>query len=351
MNNMKKIIIVLVITFSIAVIFKSYVNSETYSKAGYKGGLPKVGATIYKYDDEFMSYIRNAMENDAYGRIALNMNDSQNDQIIQLQQVDEMISKGVKALAINLVDPKAAQVVINKAKTANLPIIFFNKEPEASVLNSYDKVWFVGTDSKESGILQGKMIVDLWNQNKSSWDKNQDGKLSYVLLKGEPGHPDAEARTKYALDEIKKAGISVEELAGGTAMWDAAKAKEKMDGWILKFNERIEFVISNNDVMALGALDSLEKAGYLSENKFIPVVGADAIPDAVKRIKEGTMVGTILNDANNQGKAIIDLVTNAANGKNILSGTSWKINNNKYIRIHYVTITKDNTDVAEQAYK
>jgi len=351
MNNMKKIIIVLAMSFIIAAIFKGCENSGTYSKTGYKGGLPKVGVAIYKYDDEFMSYIRNSMENDAYGRIALNMNDSQNDQSTQLQQVDEMISKGARALAINLVDPKAAQAVINKAKTANLPIIFFNKEPEASVLNSYDKVWFVGTDSKESGILQGKMIVDLWNENKNKWDKNKDGKLSYVLLKGEPGHPDAEARTKYALDEIKKASIPVEELAQASAMWDAAKAKDKMDGWISKFNDRIEFVISNNDVMALGALDSLEKAGYLSGNKFIPVVGIDAIPDAAKKIKEGIMVGTVLNDANNQGKAIIDLVTNAANGKNVVSGTSWKITNNKYVRIPYVTIIKDNIDVAEQAYK
>jgi len=291
------------------------------------------------------------MENDAYGRIALNMNDSQNDQNIQLQQIDEMISKGARALAINLVDPKAAQAVINKAKAANLPIIFFNKEPESSVLNSYDKVWFVGTDSKESGILQGKMIADLWNENKNKWDKNKDGILSYVLLKGEPGHPDAEARTKYALDEIKKAGIPVEVLAEATAMWDAAKAKDKMDGWISKFNDRIEFVISNNDVMALGALDSLEKVGYLSENKFIPVVGIDAIPDASKKIKAGTMVGTILNDASSQGKAIIDLITNAANGKNVVSGTSWKVTNNKYVRIPYVTITKDNIDVADQAYK
>ena len=351
MNNIKKIIMVLAMSFIIAAIYRGFVNTGNYTKTGYKGNLPKVGAAIYKYDDEFMSFIRNSMENDAYGRIALNMNDSQNDQNIQLKQIDDMISKGVRALAINLVDPKAAQAVINKAKAADLPIIFFNKEPEAKVLNSYDKVWFVGTDSKESGILQGKMIVDLWNENKSKWDKNKDGKLSYVLLKGEPGHPDAEARTKYALDEIKKAGIPVEELAEATAMWDAAKAKDKMDGWISKFNDRIEFVISNNDVMALGALDSLEKAGYLSEKKFIPVVGIDAIPDAVKKIKTGTMVGTILNDANNQGKAIIDLITNVANGKNVVSGTSWKITNNKYVRIPYVTIIKDNVDVAEQAYK
>ncbi|WP_253199277.1 galactose ABC transporter substrate-binding protein [Clostridium tagluense] len=351
MNNMKKIIIVLAMAFIIVAIFKGCVSRDTYSKTGYKGKLPKVGAAIYKYDDEFMSYIRNSMENDAYGRIALNMNDSQNDQNIQLQQVDEMILKGARALAINLVQPKAAKAVINKARAANLPVIFFNKEPDAAVLNSYDKAWFVGTDSKESGILQGKMIVDLWNENKSKWDKNQDGKLSYVLLKGEPGHPDAEARSKYALDEIKKAGITVEELEQATAMWDDAKAKEKMDGWISKFNDRIEFVISNNDVMALGALDSLEKAGYLSEKKFIPVVGIDAIPTAIKKIKEGTMVGTILNDASSQGRAIIDLVTNAANGKNIVNGTSWKITNDKYVRIPYVTIIKDNIDVAEQAYK
>lgn len=315
MSNIRKIINSLIISIIIVPFFAGCANSVTYSKNEYKGNLPKVGVAIYKYDDEFMSYVRNSMENDAYGRVALNMNDSQNDQNIQLKQVDEMISMGVRALAINLVDPKAAQAVLNKAKAAKLPIIFFNKEPAAAVLNSYDNAWFVGTDSKESGILQGKMIVDLWNKNKLKWDKNHDGKLTYVLLMGEPGHPDAVARTKYALDEIRKAGIPVQELAEATAMWDSAKAKDKMDGWISEFNDRIEFVISNNDDMALGALDSLEKAGYLTGNKFIPVVGIDAIPDAVKKIKDGSMAGTVLNDANNQAKAIIDLATNAASGK------------------------------------
>ncbi|MEF2114686.1 MULTISPECIES: galactose ABC transporter substrate-binding protein [Clostridium] len=350
MKNIKKNIIVFIL-ISVVFIFIWYIYNNASSKVGYKTDLPKVGAAIYKYDDEFMSYILNSMEDESYGKVALNVNDSQNDQNIQLRQVDEMISNGVRAIAINLVDPKAAQIVINKAKAWDLPVIFFNKEPESSVLNSYNKAWFVGTDSKEAGILQGKMIVDLWNQNKSKWDKNHDGKLSYVLLKGEPGHPDAEARSKYALDEIKKAGIPVEKLDEATAMWDAAKAKDKMDAWISKFNNKIEFVISNNDVMALGAIDSLEKAGYLSGNKFIPVVGIDAIPAAIKKIKEGKMVGTVLNDANSQGKAIIDLVANVAKGKNIFSGTSWRGNSDKSVRIHYVIIIKDNVDEAEQAYK
>ncbi|HEY9849847.1 MAG TPA: galactose/glucose ABC transporter substrate-binding protein MglB [Leptolyngbyaceae cyanobacterium] len=314
-------------------------------------GLPKIGVTIYKYDDSFMSYVRRIIETNAQGKATLLMNDSQNDQAKQIEQVDTAISRGVKALAINLVDPNAATTVIDKAKRANLPIVFFNKEPETSVLKSYDKAWFVGTESKEAGILQGKMIVSLWKQNKAKWDKNRDGKIQYVLLKGEPGHLDAEARTKYAIEEIKQAGIQVEQLAIDTAMWDAAKATDKMDAWISKYGNKIEFVISNNDGMALGALASLEKAGYFKGDKFMPVVGVDAIPQALIEIKEGKILGTILNDAKNQGKATLDLAINAALGKDIVAGTQWKLDTNKAVRVPYVAITKDNLNLAEEAYK
>lgn len=313
--------------------------------------LTKIGVTIYKYDDNFMSYVRRTLETNANGKATLLMNDSQNDQAKQLEQIDTLISRGVKSLAVNLVDPNSATTVIGKAKRANLPVVFFNKEPEASVLKSYDKVWFVGTESKEAGILQGKMIVDLWNKNKPKWDKNRDGKMQYVLLKGEPGHPDAEARTKYAIDEIKKAGIQVEQLAIDTALWDAAKATDKMEAWISKYGNKIEFTIANNDGMALGALASLEKAGYFKGDKFMPIVGVDAIPEALIKIKEGKIIGTILNDAKNQGKATLDLALNAALGKDIVAGTQWNLDANKAVRVPYVAITKDNLKVAEEAYE
>lgn len=325
--------------------------AEKPAEGAASSALPKIGATIYKYDDNFMSYVRRSVEAGAKGKAELMMNDSQNDQAKQGEQVDTMISKGVKSLAINLVDPKAAQGIVDKAKKANLPVIFFNKEPESAVLKGYDKAWYVGTESKEAGILQGKLVVDQWNKNKDKWDKNKDGKISYVLLKGEPGHPDAEARTKYVIDEIKKAGIQVEELALDTAMWDAAKATDKMDAWNAKFGDKIEFVIANNDGMALGALASLEKAGYYKGDKFMPLVGVDAIPEVLAKIKEGKIVGTILNDAKNQGKATVDLAINAANGKDPVAGTSWKLDDNKSVRVPYVAITKDNVAFGEEAYK
>ncbi|MBS4192094.1 galactose/glucose ABC transporter substrate-binding protein MglB [Bacillus sp. FJAT-49705] len=318
-----------------------------------KGGdkLPAVGATIYKFDDNFMSYVRRAMEAASEGKINLMLNDSQNDQAKQIEQVDTLIAKGAKSLAINLVDPKAAQTIIDKAKAKDIPVIFFNKEPDSSVLQGYEKAYYVGTTSSESGVIQGEMIAKAWEANIEKYDKNGDGKIQYVLLKGEPGHPDAEARTTFAVNTIKEKGIEVEELAMDTAMWDATKATEKMDAWIAKFNEQIEFVIANNDGMALGAIASLEKAGYFSGDKFMPVVGVDAIPEALDMIEKSKMFGTVLNDATNQGKATIDLATNAANGKDVLEGTDWTLDDSRAVRVPYVEVTIDNIQVGKDAYK
>ncbi|MGL6105953.1 galactose/glucose ABC transporter substrate-binding protein MglB [Romboutsia sp.] len=305
------------------------------------GDLPKIGATIYKYDDNFMSAVRRELESNAKDKADLIINDSQNDQAKQLDQIDTMIQKGVKVLAINLVDPKAATTVIEKAKAAELPVVFFNKEPDQAAMDSYDKCWYVGTVSKESGVIQGEVIAQQWEANKAKWDKNGDGKIQYVLLKGEPGHPDAEARTKYSIESINAKGIQTEELALDTGMWDAAKATEKMDAWTAKFGDKIEFVICNNDAMASGAVASLEKEGYFSGDKFMPVVGVDAIPEVITLIESGKVVGTVLNDAKGQGKATIDLSLNAANGKDVIDGTDWKLDG-KAVRVPYKAITKDN---------
>ncbi|MBB6215245.1 methyl-galactoside transport system substrate-binding protein [Anaerosolibacter carboniphilus] len=311
---------------------------------------PKIGVTIYKFDDNFMSFVRRAIETGAKDKADLVLNDSQNNQATQNEQVDMMISKGVKSLAINLVDPQAAPTIIEKAKAAGLPVIFFNKEPDASALASYDKAWYVGTTSSESGVMQGKIVADSWKAN-PAWDKNKDGKIQYVLLKGEPGHPDAEARTKFVIDEVKNAGIEVEELELQTGMWDSVKGKELVDAWLAKHGDKIEYVIANNDAMALGAVSSLQANGYFTGDKFMPVVGVDAIPDALEQVKAGTMVGTVLNDAKNQGGATLELALNAANGKDPLEGTQWTLDDKKAVRVPYVGITKDNLAVAEEAYK
>jgi methyl-galactoside transport system substrate-binding protein len=345
----KKVLAVLLI-LTLVLSLAACAKTAAPAAAPVEQGNPKVGVTIYKFDDNFMSFVRRSIEKGAEGKAELTLNDSQNNQATQNEQVDMMISKGMKALAINLVDPQAASTIIAKAKAADLPVVFFNKEPSADALKSYDKTWYVGTTSSESGIMQGQIIVDTWKAN-PAWDKNADGKIQYVLLKGEPGHPDAEARTKFAVETVVNAGIQVEELELQTGMWDSVKGKELVDAWLAKHGDKIEYVICNNDAMALGAVQSLKAAGYFAGDKFMPVVGVDAIPDALEQIKAGLMVGSVLNDAKNQGQATVDLALNVAAGKDPLAGTSWKFDNNKAVRVPYVGITKANINIAEEAYK
>ncbi|KGQ70686.1 methyl-galactoside ABC transporter substrate-binding protein [Chelonobacter oris] len=300
----------------------------------------RIGVTIYKYDDNFMSTMRQEIEKEAKALkdVELLMNDSQNAQSIQNDQVDVLISKGVKALAINLVDPAAAPTIIKKASEEDIPVVFFNKDPGAAAIGSYDKAYYVGTEPKESGVIQGDLIAKQWKGN-PAWDLNKDGKIQYVLLKGEPGHPDAEARTEFVIKELNNQGIETEQLYIDTGMWDAAMAKDKADAWLSGPQaNNIEVIIANNDGMAMGALEATKSHG-----KNLPIFGVDALAEVLQLVKSGAIAGTVLNDGVNQAKAVVQLSDNLANGKDAAEGTNWKLEN-RVVRIPYVGVDKDNLE-------
>lgn len=306
------------------------------------GKLPKIGVAIYKFDDTFMTGVRNAMTASSEGKASLDIVDSQNSQPTQNEKVDLFISKKYKAMAINAVDRTAAGVIIDKAKKANIPVVFLNREPIAEDMNKWDKIYYVGAKAEESGTISGQLIVDYWNEH-PEMDKNGDGKLQYVMLKGEPGHQDAELRTKYSVQAIEDAGIGVELIAEDTAMWDRVKGQEKMQAFLASHGDKIEAVLANNDDMALGAIEALKAAGYFSSGKFMPVVGVDATAPAIQALEEGTLLGTVLNDAKNQGAATVALATALANGETpTKSNTGFDITDGKYVWIAYKKITKDN---------
>lgn len=185
-------------------------------------------------------------------------------------------------------------------------------------------------------MIQGELIAKHWKVN-PQWDLNKDGKLQYVMLKGEPGHPDAEARTMFSVKTLNEKGIPTEELHMDTGMWDTAMAKDKVDAWISGPNAtKIEVVIANNDAMAMGAIEALKAAGRTS----IPVYGVDALAEALALVKAGELQGTVLNDADNQAKATFEMATNLADGKAAEEGTQWKMVN-KIVRVPYVGIDKE----------
>ncbi len=305
-------------------------------------GQPKIGVAIYKFDDTFMTGVRNAISDAAKGKAEVDIVDSQNSQPTQNDKVDLFITKKVNALAINPVDRTAAGVIIDKAKAANIPVVFLNREPMPEDMQKYDKVYYVGAKAEESGTISGQLLVDYWKATPEA-DKNKDGVLQYVMLKGEPGHQDAELRTKFSVKAIEDAGIKVEKVAEDTAMWDRVKGQEKMAAFLASSGEKIEAVLANNDDMALGAIEALKASGYFKDGKYLPVVGVDATAPALKELEAGTLLGTVLNDAKNQGKATLELAAVLSKGETpTKENTGYDISDGKYVWIPYKKITKDN---------
>jgi methyl-galactoside transport system substrate-binding protein len=310
-------------------------------------GTPNIGVAIYKFDDTFMTGVRNAISDAAKDKAKVDIVDSQNSQPTQNDKVDLFITKKVNALAINPVDRTAAGVIIDKAKAANIPVVFFNREPLADDMKKWDKVYYVGAKAEESGTMEGQLIADYWKKHPEA-DKNKDGVLQYVMLKGEPGHQDAELRTKFSIKAVEDAGIKVQKLAEDTAMWDRVKGQEKMAAFLAANGDKIEAVFANNDDMALGAIEALKAAGYFKDGKYIPVVGVDATAPALKALEEGTLLGTVLNDAKNQGKATLNLAAALAQGQTpSKDNIGYDIVDGKYVWVPYKKITKDNMNDAK----
>jgi methyl-galactoside transport system substrate-binding protein len=307
---------------------------------GGSGGQPQIGVAIYKFDDTFMSYTRNAIEANAQGKAVVTTVDSQNAQPTQNDQVDQFITKKMNAIAINPVDRTAAGAIIDKAKAGKVPVVFFNREPFADDMKKWDQVYYVGAKAEESGTMQGEIVAEYWKANPGA-DKNGDGVLQYIMLKGEPGHQDAELRTEYSVKAVTAAGIKVQLLAEDTAMWDRPRAVEKMDAFWARYGDQIEVVFCNNDDMALGVIESLRKAGFFSGGKFLPVVGVDATAPALQALAEGTLLGTVLNDAQNQGKATFDIAYVLATGASP-ANAGWTITDGKYVWVPYQKVTRDN---------
>ena len=299
------------------------------------GGLPGMGAAIYRYDDTFMSYMRNTIEQLASGKVALTMVDSQNSQPTQNDQVDQFLTRGMKVIAINAVDRTAAGTIIDKAKARNVPVVFFNREPFPEDMAKWDKVYYVGAKAEQSGTMQGQIAVEWWKANKPA-----GAVMRYIMLRGEPGHQDAELRREFAIKAITDAGIQVQLLAEDYANWQRPLAVEKMDAFWARFGDQIDIVLANNDDMALGAIESLRKVGFFTGGRYLPVLGVDATAPALQALAEGTLLGTVLSDAVGQGTATFEMSYALATGATptTRAGTM----DGRYVWVPYQMVTRDN---------
>ena len=306
----------------------------------------EISVFYYTFSDTYISSVRSAMDTllARQGR-AYNDYDANGNQTTQTEQITTAIAKGSKLLIVNVVDTgsnDAAQNIVDMAKAKNIPVIFFNRSVDESVVSSYDKCVFVGTDYEMAGHMQGEMVGEYVLANYGSLDLNNDGKISYVMFKGQEGNMEAIARTQYGVEDCNKiltaagkpeiefydANNANKYLVDQNGTWSSQAATEYMTTILAQYSEAggnmIELVIANNDEMALGAISGLQSSGYNDgSGKTIPVFGVDATDAAKAAINAGTMTGTIKQDADGMASTITTITGNYLNGKNAFEGVSY----------------------------
>lgn len=323
------------------------VKQEATSKNEKK---PIVGVMIFDYSNNYVTYIRNAITAVAGDDVEIQMVDAQNDQAKQVEQIDLMINKGAKVLCVNAVDPTAAASIIAKAKEADIPLVFFNRCPSEEDMLSYDKCWYVGTTPADSGRMQAELAMEVFKNN-PEYDKNGDGVMQYVIVQGTLGHPDAVARTQANQDTFEEAGFDAELLDTQTGDFKTATAKDVMDVWMGKYGDEIEMVLTNNDAMLLGVIESAKADGYFSgTDKVMGAIGINALPEVLTLISDETINGSILSDAFSEGNAIYTMAHNLITGEDVMTGVEGELDDMKALRVPYVTITKENVSMAEEMY-
>lgn len=301
-------------------------SSEAAPAEATKGG--KVGICIYKFDDNFMTTYRNALQKILEDKgYEVTVVDGNNDQAKQTEQINTFITQGVDALIVNPVMTSAAAQMIDTVKNAGIPTVIINREPTADEMAAYDKLVYVGCDAAQSGTMQGELILDTPNKG----DINGDGKVSYIMIQGDPENIDAQLRTEYSVKALTDAGIEVEQLNLTRGDWDQAKGQEICANDLSQFGEKVEVVFCNNDAMALGAMEAIASAGRVV-GEDIYLVGVDALDAAVDAVKAGKMTGTVLNDANGQAEMAVECMEELLGGKTYAAGS-------QSVYVNYVKVT------------
>lgn len=272
----------------------------------------RIGVLLYRGDDTFISTLRTSLESRAKEyeqetglKVTLDIMDAKSSQNTQNSQAERLISLNCDALCVNMVDRSAASVIIDKAIAADIPLVFFNREPVAEDMNRWEKLFYVGADAKESAVLQGQIVAEAYHENPDSLDRNGDGHVSYVILEGESSHQDSLIRTEWSIQTLKDGGVPLEKIAGGIANWEKSQASALMEQWLKAYPDEIELVISNNDDMALGAIEAMDREGILKG--YIKVVGIDGTPVGQEAVSSGQLLGTVESYKDQYARMIFDL--------------------------------------------
>lgn len=265
------------------------------------GDTVTIGVSVSNFNDTFLTYMRDGMA--AYAEtlpdVELVVVDAKEDAATQLSQVENFISQAVDAVVIVPVNTEATAPMTQALQDAGIPLVYVNRLPAGLP----EDVVFVGSESIDAGIFQMEWIAE-----------QLGGEGNVVIMMGKLDNEAAVKRTE-GVEQVAANFPGITITKKDTANWSREEGLTLMENW-LATGDQIDAVASNNDDMALGALEAIEAAGLLGE---IIVGGVDATPDALAEMEAGRLDVTVFQDANGQGAGGIEAAYKLAKGEDVES--------------------------------
>lgn len=307
-------------------------------------GKVQVGVTYYNQTDTFLGELidcfKNSLEEHNTGELEVTalVREAAGSEKTQNEQVRELIDAGCNVLCVNLVDRADPSEIIDMARESDIPLIFFNREPVEEDMLQWEQTYYVGAPARQSGQMQGELAADVIRDG--GVDRNGDGRIQYVILEGEADHQDAIIRTESVVNTLQEKGVELEKLDYQIANWNRAQAQNRMRQMIGQFHDEIELVLSNNDDMAMGAVDAYNALNYTEENR--PVFfGVDGTAVGLQAVKDGDLAGTVYNDKEAQANVMAQLSVALVTGEGL---DAIAFENERYIYVPYLKVDQENVD-------
>ena len=233
-------------------------------------------------------------------------------------------------------------MTLDKAKAADIPVVFFNKEPLPEVLSTWDKAYYVGAKAEESGPDAGPAGHRLLERAPGSrQERRRHPPVRDALWTRRP--PGRASGPSESIKSINDAGIQTEELQSEIGDWNRPLAVEQMGAIYAQHGDAIEFVLANNDNMAIGAVEALKANGYFGDTgKFMPVVGVDATEPALESMRAGELLRHRPQRRRQPGHGDVQpgLRARASDGTPTAENTGYTIDG-QYVWVPYVPVGPD----------
>ena len=270
-----------------------------------------VGVTMARFDDNFLTVLRNDLQAHADGMdgVDVQIEDAQNDVARQLDQINNFVASGVDAIIVNPVDTSATQAMTDAAASANVPLVYVNRQP-INLDTLPDNQTFVASNEIESGTLEAFEMCKILR----SMGKGGTGARAYIIM-GELSNQAAIQRTKDVDDVIGMDMCSfIEIIDRQTSNWQRDQAQNLMTNW-LSSGEPFDAVFANNDESAIGAIQAIKAAGISMDD--VVIGGVDATQDALVAMQAGELDVTVFQNAAAQGTGALDAALQIARGEDL----------------------------------